>query len=355
LSFLDRVNVVNVVNDPLFTKLQNCKKATNVSGCCAAGWLVLCLLMGCGESAEHSKRIQESDRLIAEHRANELQVRQLTNLYSQEKPKFPATEKQSPEILIGEEKIELLDLNLLLRKIALDPPIDGQAFLYFSETEITNLMYASYLADTNQYRDDTALEKGSQLVTSSTVAPLLLIRNPESLWQKGKIPQGREDHPVSFLTISQGMEFCSWLNKRYQLKGSFRLPSDREWLFAAYGNDRSFPWGNDRRIWFGLDTESVFQRPDLRTPDGLYGMWGNVSELVLSDSNGYGGKIKNRFSPMITKWLGTSYLELDLDERSPKPRQDYWGYTHSSISRSDTVGFRIVFETNRKDFSPAKK
>jgi hypothetical protein len=72
-------------------------------------------------------------------------------------------------------------------------------------------------------------------------------------------------------------------------------------------------------------------------------MWGNVSELVLSESNGYGGKIPDKDSPWITKWLGTSYEDKTIRGHTAQPRQDHWGYTHSAISRSDDWGFRIVF------------
>ena len=177
----------------------------------------------------------------------------------------------------------------------------------------------------------------------STASPVIEINDRSALWRKGSFPQNRADHPVSFLDIEQAMAFCEWLNRRYSLDGTFRLPTEQEWLFAAYGTDRKFPWGNDERDWTGASTEPVRARPELSTPDGLYGMWGNVSEFVLSPSDGYGGKTDDPYTPFICQWLGTSYQDETVRGVATQPRQDYWGYTHSLKSRSDTWGFRIVF------------
>jgi formylglycine-generating enzyme required for sulfatase activity len=172
---------------------------------------------------------------------------------------------------------------------------------------------------------------------------LIHIHDPAALWRNGDFPKGRGDHPVSFVTIDEATKFCKWLDARYKLPGSFRLPIQDEWLFAAYGTDRKFPWGDVEREYTGKSTEPVKSRPELRTPDGIYGIWGNVSELVLSRSNGYGGRIDHKDEPWITKWLGEGYRIEEIRGEAVKPRQDYWGYTHSAYSRSDEWGFRIVF------------
>jgi formylglycine-generating enzyme required for sulfatase activity len=148
---------------------------------------------------------------------------------------------------------------------------------------------------------------------------------------------------VSFVSIEQAREFCRWLTSRRPFDGVFRLPTEDEWLFAAYSADRRYPWGDEVKSHTAQSTAPVRSRPDLRTPDGLYGMWGNVSELVLSPSDGYGGTIKDKYSPFITKWLGESFEASLIRGQPVRPRQDYWGYTHSLKSRSDQWGFRVVF------------
>jgi formylglycine-generating enzyme required for sulfatase activity len=235
-----------------------------------------------------------------------------------------------------------------LRKVSFDKAIDDNDFIFYSETEVSNRMFAAYLSETNQIRDDSELEKTTQKRTGifSTAAPVTDISDRTALWRNGKMPEDREDHPVSFITTHQAMNFCNWLNDRYDIPGVFRLPTEEEWLFAAYGNDREFPWGDDKKKWIGKSTEPVNAHPELRTPDGLCGMWGNVSELILSNSDGYGGQIKDKYDPWICQWLGTSFKEEVI--QGAQPRQDYWGYTHSLSSRSDEWGFRFVFVPNTK-------
>lgn len=242
-----------------------------------------------------------------------------------------------------EGAIDLVDLGLVLLRVDFDEPIDGNPNIFVSETEITNLMYAMYLSDTNQIRDDSTLEKASKQPTYSTASTVIWIDDTSALWRGGVIPQMREDHPVSLVTIAEATTYCNWLTARYRLDGTFRLPTQKEWLFAAFGSDRPFPWGDEKRDWTGKTTEPVKARPELKTPAGLYGMWGNVSELILSPSDGYGGEIKDIYTPFITKWQGASYKDETFAEKPIQPRQDYWGYTHAVDCRSDEWGFRVVF------------
>lgn len=318
--------------------------------------LGLLLSFGCGGSPALSPlpdhKPSAFDRL--EH-----EISTTTSIYprpaGQERPEVP-----QPQFVRGDGKIHLADLDITLRKVTFDEPIDGYPALFFSETEITNQAFATFLADTDQLRDDTPLEQveekrssgvvtrtsdGTTSVTlfSSTGWPSASIAQKSSLWRNGQFPAGHDDYPVSFISMPDAMNFCKWLTARYELNGEFRLPTEEEWVFAAYGTDRKFPWGDDERVWTATTTQPVKARPELRTPDGLYEMWGNVSELVLSPWNGYGGKIQDKYFPMITQWLGTGYADEEVRGEHAKPRQDYWGYTHSSRSRSDTWGFRIVF------------
>ena len=240
--------------------------------------------------------------------------------------------------------VDLTDLGLVLRKVEFGDTIADVPAAFFSETEITNGMYADFLADTDQSRDDSRLEKAKanqrDLSTASTVVE---IHDFAALWRKGAFPKDRRDHPVSFVSIDEATKFCKWLDIRYKLPGLFRLPTEEEWLFAAYGTDRKFPWGDAVKEYTAKSTEPVKARPDLKTPTGLYGMWGNVSELVLSPWDGYGGKINDKYTPWITRWLGESYRTETIRGEAVKPRQDDWGYTHSRFSRSDEWGFRVVF------------
>lgn len=239
--------------------------------------------------------------------------------------------------------LELAELEVLLRKVEFHKPAENRDSLYFSETEITNATFAVYLANTGQYRDDAEVEAAEELEVTSTASASVTINDRDSLWHDGQLPDARADHPVSLVTIQQAVEFCDWLTRSVSLPGKFRLPFKREWLTAAYGENRKFPWGNEEIDYQTRSTHPVRARPDLRTPDGLYGMWSNVQELVLSHSDGYGGRVRDDEIPFITTWLGEGFRRETVRGQFAFPRMEYWGYAHSTKARSDCWGFRIVY------------
>ena len=63
-------------------------------------------------------------------------------------------------------------------------------------------------------------------------------------WKNASFPQGKDNHPVIFVSYNDAIEYCRWLestNKEF----IFRLPSISEWEYAASGgNNFDFPWGN---------------------------------------------------------------------------------------------------------------
>src|SRR5436190_22560045 len=82
-----------------------------------------------------------------------------------------------------------------------------------------------------------------------------------------------------------------------------------------------------------------------RQPENPGGALRHVGKRLRVDSvdtDGYGDKIADKYSPSVTMWLGESYKP-----EAASPRQDYWGYTDLPLTRSDTWGFRIVFIPQR--------
>jgi len=127
---------------------------------------------------------------------------------------------------------------------------------YMDKFEVTNLLYYQFCKDTNR-----------ELPIHMT---------------SGKMPAGRENHPVSNVSFSDAEAFCKWAGKR--------LATEQEWEKAARGIDgRIYPWGSgwdqnlsNNRTRSGEDTLPVGSIPRGASPYGLMDMSGNVWEWTDS-------------------------------------------------------------------------
>ncbi len=64
-------------------------------------------------------------------------------------------------------------------------------------------------------------------------------------WKSGKIPAGKEQHPVVHVSWYDAVAYCDWLSQA--TAKIYRLPTEQEWEKAARGTDgRAYPWGN---VW----------------------------------------------------------------------------------------------------------
>lgn len=120
--------------------------------------------------------------------------------------------------------------------------------------EVTNAMYARFVLETN--------------------------RAPPPFWRK---PHFRGAHiPVVGTSWHDARAYCAWAGKR--------LPTEKEWEFAAKGGamGRPYPWGRvleDRNAVYGLPPDrggpkAVGRRPGGASPYGAEDMAGNVWEWV---------------------------------------------------------------------------
>jgi formylglycine-generating enzyme required for sulfatase activity len=110
---------------------------------------------------------------------------------------------------------------------------------------------------------------------------------------------GGDDQPVVSITWYAARSYCLWLSLM-ESKGErtdlYRLPTEREWEWAAAGKEkRQYPWGdmeptpklaNYDKSNIGATTP-VGSYPEGATPEGLYDMAGNVWEW---QENRYGHK-----------------------------------------------------------------
>ena len=142
---------------------------------------------------------------------------------------------------------------------------------YFIDvTEVTNLQYKKFNNETKR-------------------------RSPTH-FRNRTFPDGKADHPVTYVSWQDANAYCEWAGKR--------LPTDQEWEKAARGTDgRIFPWGNEFDAekantplrWqmignFG-DTTPVAAFEKGVSPYGVYDMSGNVWEWTSSWYQPYPGNI----------------------------------------------------------------
>jgi formylglycine-generating enzyme required for sulfatase activity/energy-coupling factor transporter ATP-binding protein EcfA2 len=110
-----------------------------------------------------------------------------------------------------------------------------------------------------------------------------------SRWEAGRIPRGKEGHPVVSVDFQDSLAYCRWLS------GStgkwIALPSEAEWEKAARGGDdrRAYPWGDtfdaSKCNTVDLDlsaTTPVGIFPVGASPYGCLDMAGNVWEWTRS-------------------------------------------------------------------------
>jgi formylglycine-generating enzyme required for sulfatase activity len=142
-------------------------------------------------------------------------------------------------------------------------------------------------------------------------------------WKSGKIPVGKEDHPIVYVSWHDAAAFCQW--------AGVALPSEQQWEKAARGTDgRKYPWGaaepDKHRCNFNRDvgdTTPVGKYP--AGANGLFDMAGNVWEWC-ADWYEQGGRVMRGGSWLVSaRWVRCAYRD--------------WS---NPGSRYDSVGFRVV-------------
>jgi len=264
-----------------------------------------------------------------------------------------------------------VDQTLVFRRISPQSyQIDYPDF-YVLETEVTNAQYQAYLDATSRTKDDTdvlQIIKERGLPTTGDIP--YSIEDASTIWRDGVFPSGLEDHPVALVTLPDVVAFADWVGETHHNNGLVRLPTWNEWMIAAYGKSRHYPWGDEWKpssahTSHGITnefearmrkepdkrpvrTEPVKSRPNGRSPEGLYGLIGNVSEYIITDDPS-----NSAYFRMRSRFMGGGFTDgrsFSRDENSIlAPRTDCWGYFHFDTARLDHLGFRLVIDPSKND------
>jgi formylglycine-generating enzyme required for sulfatase activity len=113
-------------------------------------------------------------------------------------------------------------------------------------------------------------------------------------WEDGRIPAGKENHPVVAISWHDTVAFCGWLSR--ETGRDFRLPTEAEWEKAARGTEgRVYPWGDElptpELCNFDGNVNDITPvgrySPQGDSPYGCADMAGNVWEWTQSLYMGY--------------------------------------------------------------------
>lgn len=228
--------------------------------------------------------------------------------------------------------------------------------LYMAETEVTNQQYNYYLADLLQQKnyDELILAK-SEKTDWKALLPKELQETPDAQIFKYGHPDS-EFAPIQNISYEGAVNFCKWLTAWYLKENTnnrkwknviFRLPTEREWMLSASNGKEPFltyPWGSDKaqnakgcylsnsncienikeEISKNSSEDGVYftVRADTYYPNaiGLYGMSGNVAEMINEKGIAKGGSWKD----------APSECTIQSKKMFDKP--------------APTIGFRVIME-----------
>jgi len=184
---------------------------------------------------------------------------------------------------------------------------------------------------------------------------------PES-WEQGRIPFGKEYHPVVKVSWHDAMAYCQWLSD--ETGDYYRLPTEAEWDKAAawdenQKNKKLYPWGNqfisENSNYYGSGYGST-------TPVGMFSprgdssyqisdLAGNVFEWLLDDAFTVFENYDTGQNPVHLAGRHTKMTKGGSYGGPPEQlASSYRSYERNQIISDNYVGFRwvkgIKFDTN---------
>lgn len=174
---------------------------------------------------------------------------------------------------------------------------------------------------------------------------------PEDVLKRDRNSNG-EDHPVTWFTVDEALEFCSKLG--------LRLPTEAEWEYAARGPERRvFPWGDKwdekkcsngkHQYWVngvGFRTHPVGSFPEGASWCGALDMAGNLWEWCVDWFDGEYYSKSPKLNPQGAKEGGSWKLRAarggSYGSDGPNNFRTSYRVTGGSDSRQMGYGFRCA-------------
>jgi len=163
---------------------------------------------------------------------------------------------------------------------------------YIGEYEVTNNEYYAFVKD-GGYDNKTYWDEEGWSRIDTYVCSDGKIKGP-SIWVEGKPPVGKDDVPVTGISVYEAKAFAAW--KAEKTGRAYRLCSEWEWEKAASWDSSTntkltYPWGDKwsgKKGSFGTEPVKAGTYKSDKSPHGCYDMGGNVSEWTWSPDNNQG-------------------------------------------------------------------
>lgn len=183
-------------------------------------------------------------------------------------------------------------------------------------------------------------------------------------WQKGMIPDGKEDYPVIFVNRDDVEAYTKWLTK---ITGRIhRLPTQNEFEIAARGGKKDsthYYWGDSEELLSPeninfndtrdrkYDQWEVYLKPSrwgMKNEIGLYQMAGNIWQLVTQNAD-------PATTPFMYRIEKLQDIEFSIMGGGWESTKEYLtcgeAYNQKSGRRAPDLGFRLVREPDGATWS----